>query len=271
MFRPKFLPLLTLVSCVLFTLPPTRAGDAGQTQASDELPGLKLATAWSFEPPVPVAIEPAPPPPPNLNRLRITGTRRITVTRRKPEPEPEQLYCVRLCDGFYFPMTKVSNASVQREAGLCNALCPEATTAVYVLTSADGGMNAAVARVGGKAYNSLPTAFSYRRSISPHCSCQRLGNPTQALSLDLTLKAGDIVVTDKGVRQFHGSRSFPYPDKDFTAYSSGSGMSSATLRYLSMIDRPYQSMRVTPEWRKKLSEQLEKGVQLRDRLYGLVD
>jgi hypothetical protein len=158
---------------------------------------------------------------------------------------------------------------VRREAGLCNALCPEARTAVYVLTAADSGINAAVARIGGKAYNSLPTAFSYRRNISPHCSCQRLGNPTLALSLDLTLKAGDIVVTDKGVRQFHGSHSFPHRERDFTAY--GSGMSSATLRYLAMIDRPYQSKRVAPEQRRKLSEQSEKGAQLQDRPNGLVD
>jgi hypothetical protein len=140
---------------------------------------------------------------------------------------------------------------------------------VYVLTAADSGINAAVARIGGKAYNSLPTAFSYRRNISPHCSCQRLGNPTLALSLDLTLKAGDIVVTDKGVRQFHGSHSFPHRERDFTAY--GSGMSSATLRYLAMIDRPYQSKRVAPEQRRKLSEQSEKGAQLQDRPNGLVD
>ena len=47
-----------------------------------------------------------------------------------------------------------------------------------------------------------------------------------ALSLDLTLKAGDIVVTDKGVRQFRGSRNFPYAERDFAAYDSGSGMSA---------------------------------------------
>ena len=59
-FRSTFLPILTLVSCVLFTLPPTRAGETGQTQTSNELPGLKLAAAWLFDPPpIPPTIEPA--------------------------------------------------------------------------------------------------------------------------------------------------------------------------------------------------------------------
>jgi hypothetical protein len=263
-FRPTYLPTLTLVSCLLFTVPP--AGQTGQTQTSDEVAGLRVAAAWQFDPqPVPRTIEPAPSTtPPRLKRLRIT------VTRRRPAPESGQLYCVRLCDGFYFPMTKVANASTRREADLCNALCPGAKTAVYALAS-DGEINAAVARIGGKTYNSLPTALSYRRSMSQHCSCHQPGYPTLALSLDLTLKAGDIVVTDKGVRQFRGSRNFPYAERDFAAYDSGSGMSSATLRYLAAINRPYQSKRITAERHRNLSEKFEKGVRLQDRSNASVD
>jgi Protein of unknown function (DUF2865) len=263
--RPIFLPTLTLVSCLLFTVPP--AGQTGQTQTSDELPGPRLAAAWVFDPQrVPPTIEPAPSTtPPRLNRLRIT------ITRRRPAPESEQLNCVRLCDGFYFPTTKVAKASTRREAGLCNALCPGAKTAVYALAASDGEINAAVSRIGGKAYNSLPTALSYRRSMSPHCSCHQPGYPALALSLDLTLKAGDVVVTDKGVRQFRGSRNFPYAERDFAAYDSGSGMASATLRYLATIDRPYQSKRITAERQRNLSDKFEKGVQLQDRFNGSVD
>jgi hypothetical protein len=163
-------------------------------------------------------------------------------------------------------MTKLASSSVGREAGLCNALCPDAKTAVYALSDVNGGINAAVTRIGGKVYNSLATAFAYRRGISPRCACHQPGYPKLALSLDLTLRAGDIVVTDKGVRQFRGSRSFPYAERDFTGY--GSGMSSATLRYLTTIDRPYQSKRVAVEQHKKLSERLEEGAELPDRLKG---
>jgi hypothetical protein len=166
-------------------------------------------------------------------------------------------------------MTKPASASVHREAGLCNALCPDAKTAVYALSDANSGINAAVTRVGGKVYNSLATAFAYRRGISPRCACHQPGYPKLGLSLDLTLKAGDIVVTDKGVRQFRGSRSFPYAERDFTGY--GSGMSSATLRYLTTIDRLYQNKRVAAEQHKKLSEQLEEGAELPERLKGSAD
>jgi hypothetical protein len=257
------LPILTLVS--LFALSVTEAGQREQTQASDESTGLRVAAAWMYDPPpIPPPIEQAAPTtPPSLKRLRIT------VTKRRPVPAPKQLYCVRLCDGFYFPMTTLATASASREAGLCNALCPDAKTAVYTLSTAEDGINAATTRIGGKVYNALATAFAYRRGISPHCACHQPGYPKLALSLDLTLKAGDIVVTDKGVRQFRGSRSFPYAERDFTAY--GSGMSSATLRYLDTIDRPYQSKRVASEQHKKNSEHLEKGVELPERLKGSAD
>jgi len=192
----RSLPILTLVS--LFALSVTEAGQRGQTQASDESTGLRLAAAWMYDPPPPPPTieQPAPTTPPLLKRLRIT------VTKRRPVPEPKQLYCVRLCDGFYFPMTTLASASASREAGLCNALCPDAQTAVYTLSTAEDGINAATTRIGGKVYNSLATAFAYRRGVSPHCACHQPGYPKLALSLDLTLKAGDIVVTDKGVRQF---------------------------------------------------------------------
>ena len=56
-FRPTYLPTLTLVSCLLFTVPP--AGQTGQTQTSDELSGPRVAAAWQFDPqPVPQTIEP---------------------------------------------------------------------------------------------------------------------------------------------------------------------------------------------------------------------
>ena len=77
------------------------------------------------------------------------------------------------------------------------------------------------------------------------------------------------MVTDKGVRQFRGSRNFPYAERDFAAYEKGSGMSSATLRYLATINRPYQSKRITAERHRNLPEKFEKGVQLQDRSNGL--
>ena len=87
----------------------------------------------------------------------------MTITPRKTVSE--RPYCVRLCDGFYFPMSRLASGSPQEEASLCNALCPGAKTAVYTL--AGNGIEDAVARAGGKHYKSLPGAFAYRKNLSP--------------------------------------------------------------------------------------------------------
>jgi len=60
-------------------------------------------------------------------------------------------YCVRLCDGRYFPMHRQSNAtSIQ----LCNAFCPAAKTQVFNGSAIDH----AVASSGAR-YANLDNAF----------------------------------------------------------------------------------------------------------------
>ena len=79
-FRPTYLPTLTLVSCLLFTVPP--AGQTEQTQTSDELPGPRVAAAWLFDPqPVPRTIEPAPSTTPPRSQVSLGYDRRAVRAR----------------------------------------------------------------------------------------------------------------------------------------------------------------------------------------------
>jgi len=99
-------------------------------------------------------------------------------------------YCVRLCDGRYFPMQRVSNAtSIQ----LCNAFCPAAKTQVFNGSQIDH----AVAGNGAR-YATLENAFVYRQKIVANCTCN--GKDTFGLAKidvasDPTLRPGDIVAT----------------------------------------------------------------------------
>ena len=99
-------------------------------------------------------------------------------------------YCVRLCDGRYFPMQRRSNAtSIQ----LCNAFCPAAKTAVFNGSQIDH----AVASNGAR-YANLANAFVYRQKIVPGCTCNgkdEFGLAKIDVKSDPTLKPGDIVAT----------------------------------------------------------------------------
>src|SRR5436305_10157687 len=99
-------------------------------------------------------------------------------------------YCVRLCDGRYFPMQRHANStSIQ----LCNAFCPAAKTQVFNGSQIDH----AVASNGAR-YANLDNAFVYREKIVPGCTC----NGKNAFGLakidaahDPTLRPGDIVAS----------------------------------------------------------------------------
>jgi len=99
-------------------------------------------------------------------------------------------YCVRLCDGRYFPMQRVSNAtSVQ----LCNAFCPAAKTQVFNGSQIDHAVAS-----NGTRYASLQNAFLYRQKIVPNCTCNgrnEFGLAKIDVKSDPTLKPGDIVST----------------------------------------------------------------------------
>ena len=66
-------------------------------------------------------------------------------------------YCVRTCDGRYFP---ISGSDRQSRAASCNSFCPASDTKVVYGSNID---NAATET--GKPYSELPNAFRYRNEI----------------------------------------------------------------------------------------------------------
>jgi hypothetical protein len=114
---------------------------------------------------------------------------------------PSVAYCVRACDGHFFPIQANANAS---PAETCQSLCPAAQTKIFIGSSI-GGAHAQ----DGRRYADLPNAFAYRDKIVANCSCNGktpFGLATLDVRRDPTLRQGDIVATYEGLAQVSGGR-----------------------------------------------------------------
>jgi hypothetical protein len=105
-----------------------------------------------------------------------------------------QAYCVRTCDGRYFPIAASDNAS---RAASCTSFCPASETKIVY-----GGNIDNAATENGKPYSELPNAFRYRNELVAGCTCNGK-DPTGLASVkiedDPTLRKGDIVAGDNGL------------------------------------------------------------------------
>ena len=109
------------------------------------------------------------------------------------------VYCVRTCDGRYFPLQRHAGAT---PAELCKSFCPAAKTMVFSGSKID----TAVAPNGTR-YADLDNAFAYRDKVSDSCSCNGkdgLGLARVESSGDPTLRPGDIVATNDGLATYTG-------------------------------------------------------------------
>ncbi len=105
-----------------------------------------------------------------------------------------QAYCVRTCDGRYFP---ISSAGNQSRAASCNSFCPASETKVVY----GGNIDNAVTE-GGKPYSELPNAFRYRNELVAGCTCNGkdpVGLAAMKVEDDPTLRRGDIVAGANGL------------------------------------------------------------------------
>src|SRR3989449_7320662 len=105
-----------------------------------------------------------------------------------------QAFCVRTCDGRYFPVTASDNAS---RAASCNSFCPASETKVFY----GGSIDNATAE-NGKAYSELPNAFRYRNELVSGCTCNgkdQVGLAPVKIEDDPTLRKGDIVAGENGL------------------------------------------------------------------------
>jgi hypothetical protein len=90
--------------------------------------------------------------------------------------------CVRTCDGYYFPIsfsTLPDHFAIDQQ--VCQQMCPGADVSLYIHHNPGEDVDAMVSATAGVPYTALPTAFRYRTSYDPSCSC---GTPTPASLYD---------------------------------------------------------------------------------------
>lgn len=130
-------------------------------------------------------------------------------------------FCVRMCDGRYFPIGNRAGASAVE---LCRSFCPNAPTQIFSGSKIDHSV-----APGGRRYSETPNAFVYREKMVPDCTCD--GKSATGLVRidprdDPTLRPGDFVATGQGLMAYRGGNG---SNTEFSAISNVPGI-SANLR-----------------------------------------
>jgi hypothetical protein len=89
-------------------------------------------------------------------------------------PEDPRVYrtmCVRLCDGYYFPVSEgVRRERLRPDANVCSQRCDSDVRLFYY--PANGGSPETMVDLSGQSYATLPNAFLYRKKLVDGCSCK---------------------------------------------------------------------------------------------------
>jgi len=163
----------------------------------------------SYAPPAPLSL-------PREERYVSTGNGRWTV------------YCVRLCDGRYFPVGRHAGVT---PAQACSSFCPASQTKVF-----SGGSITHATASNGARYADLANAFLYRKQIVAGCTCNgrdAFGLAPIETTSDPTLRTGDIVATRDGFVAYRSQRAAKNTDTNFTPIESYSPLSADLRRKLS--------------------------------------
>lgn len=132
-------------------------------------------------------------------------------------------FCVRMCDGKYFPVTARGSANA---AQMCQSFCPASPTKLF---SGSSTIDYAVSSTGER-YASIDNAFAYRKALKSDCTCNGrdpVGLAPVDLTFDTTLKAGDVVATADGLMAYTGVRLGQEQAADFTPVASYPGLTAA--------------------------------------------
>ncbi len=200
---------------------------------------------------------------------RHAGSRRHAYARQAPRAEPQprshpraarvrgepersvytetasggRSYCVRECDGYFFPVGLYSSASdTASHQRACGRLCPGARTTLYVMRGGSDKMEDAVAARGGGSYSRLMASLQRKAEgdKDKECSChagQSNESSIEAIYLDPTLRRGDAVMTTHRVEIFHGGSRYPYSKNDFRPLARSPDLDEPVRRRLAALER----------------------------------
>src|SRR5271154_5454204 len=129
-------------------------------------------------------------------------------------------FCVRSCDGKYFPLTRSNASPVQ----MCQAFCPASQTKVFYGSNIDSA-----ASMTGERYADSENAFVYRKALRADCTCNgrdAAGLAPVDLTLDASLRAGDVIATTDGLVAYSGIKVGNNQNPEFTPVASYPGLTA---------------------------------------------
>jgi len=127
-------------------------------------------------------------------------------------------FCVRSCDGRYFPLARGNATPVQ----MCQAFCPASPTKVFFGSNIDSASSAT-----GERYPDSENAYAYRKALRADCTCNgrdAAGLAPVDLTLDTSLRAGDVIATTDGLVAYSGVRVGNNQTAEFTPVASYPGL-----------------------------------------------
>jgi hypothetical protein len=143
-----------------------------------------------------------------------------TPTRPVASAGSGPAFCVRSCDGRYFPLARNNATPVQ----MCQAFCPASPTKVFFGSSIDNASSSS-----GERYADSENAFAYRKALRADCTCNgrdAAGLAPVDLTLDTSLRAGDIIATTNGLVAYSGIKVGVNQTAEFTPVASYPGLTS---------------------------------------------
>jgi hypothetical protein len=129
-------------------------------------------------------------------------------------------FCVRSCDGKYFPLMRASASPV----AMCQSFCPASPTRVYFGSSIDGATSST-----GERYADSENAYAYRKALRADCTCNGrdpAGLAPVDLTLDTSLRPGDVIATTNGLVAYSGVRVGNDQTAEFTPVASYPGLTA---------------------------------------------
>jgi hypothetical protein len=139
-------------------------------------------------------------------------------------------FCVRGCDGKYFPLTIRGGATPVQ---MCQAFCPASPTKVFYGSTIDGATT-----TGGERYAESENAFAYRKALRADCTCNGrdpAGLAPVDLTLDTSLRSGDVIATASGLLAYSGIKGGDGQTVEFTPIASYPGLTAEVRARLGEI------------------------------------
>ena len=127
---------------------------------------------------------------------------------------------MRSCDGRYFPLSRANATPVQ----MCQAFCPASPTKVFFGSNIDSASSAT-----GERYADSENAYAFRKALRADCTCNgrdAAGLAPVDLTLDTSLRAGDVIATTNGLVAYSGVKVGVNQTAEFTPVASYPGLTS---------------------------------------------